>query len=257
MDLTYSTNYLDFFISNVFFPEILKNDGGMNINDMFSFFFLLHKLKPTTIIESGCWNGWSTKLIRRTLGEECKIICLDPRESNGFKDKNVNTKYLTGKSFVDFSKLNVDEFEKDKTLIFFDDHQNSAQRLIQCIEKGFTHIFFNDNYPVNAGSHYSVQHLIDNDRRQKFDLVNQYSYSVNTLPQIDLNKREHILKHINEYVVFPNIFPSKIELYEGTFDSIGFFDINDIINKEKYKIFYDFRRYYTWNTYITLHLFDK
>ena len=151
MNLTYSSDDLDFFLSDVFFPEILKNDGGMNINDMFSFFFLLKNLKPSTIIESGCWNGFSTKLIRRTLGDECKIICLDPRKSNGFNDKNINTTYLTGNSFVDFSKLNVDELEKDKTLIFFDDHQNSAQRLIQCIEKGFKHsLFVEDNIQINV-----------------------------------------------------------------------------------------------------------
>jgi hypothetical protein len=224
-----STSDLELFLSDVFFPEILTNDGGMQINDMFSYFFLLKTLKPSTIIESGTWNGWSTKLVRKTLGDECKIICLDPLNvpNNGFNDTNLNTTYLTGDNFVDFSNLNVDEIDKDKTLCFFDDHQNSAQRLYQSIAKGFKHIFFNDNYPINAGSHYTVQHLIDNDTRKNFDLHNQYSYSINKLPQIDLSRKLELLRNIDTYVVFPNIFPSEIRLFEGTFESIGFFDLSD------------------------------
>jgi hypothetical protein len=183
MNLKYTTEDLDDFMNNVYFDTLESNDGGMKISDSFSFYFLLKKLRPTIIIESGVWNGLSTKLIRKVLGSNCKIICLDPREipEYGFKDVNINTKYFTGKSFVDFKDLNLQEFIKDEETIlcFFDDHQNSAQRLIQCIEKNVTHIFFNDNYPVNAGSHYSIQHLIDNDSRDCFNLSSQYYYSIN------------------------------------------------------------------------------
>jgi hypothetical protein len=252
MNLTYSSNDFDFFLSNIFFPEMITNDGGMKINDMFSFYFLLKTLNPTTVIESGCWNGLSTKLIRKTLGDECNILCIDPITSKDFKDTNTKTIYLTGENFVDFNNLDVNNIQKNNTLCFFDDHQNSAQRVLQCIQKGFTHIFLNDNYPVNAGSHFSIQHLIDNDLREKFDLHNQYWYSINTLPQIDLTKKQEILNHIDTYIVFPNIFPSKIKLWEGIFDSIGFFNLEDKYNIEKYKIFYESRDNYSWNTYIKL-----
>jgi hypothetical protein len=255
MELTYKNEDLDSFLQNIYFDEIKNNNGGMNINDMFSFYFLLKNLKPTTVIESGIWNGYSTKLIRTVLGENCKIISLDPREipEYGYIDKK--TTYFTGKSFIDFKDLKLNEIHPEidlqKTLCFFDDHQNSVQRMIQCIDKKIIHIFFNDNYPVNAGSHYTIQHLIDNDTRKRFDLNNQYDYSVNVFPQINLNERIKWINKIDEYIVFPNIFSSKINLSEGIFDSSGFLEENTE-NFNKYKIFYEKRMEYNWNTYLKI-----
>jgi hypothetical protein len=259
MNLKFTTEDLDDFMNNVYFENIENNEGGMKINDMFSLYFLLKNLRPTIIIESGVWNGFSTKLMRKVLGDHCKIICLDPREipSDGFIDSNIKTIYLTGNSFVDFKKLNLQEMINDKETIlcFFDDHQNSAQRLMQCIEKNITHVFFNDNYPVNAGSHYSIQHLIDNDSRDCFNLSSQYYYSINTFPHIDINNRLQLINKIDNYIVFPNIFSSKINLWEGIFDSNGFFDENNDDyndNISKYNIFYKNKQYYYWNTYLTI-----
>jgi hypothetical protein len=254
MNLIYSECDLDDFMQNIYEDSFETNDGGMKINDMFSFYFLLKKLNPATIIESGVWNGFSTKLIRKTLGEKCKIISLDPREipENGYIDKNINTRYFTGKLFVDFKDLDLNEVNLETVLCFFDDHQNAAQRLLQCIEKKVTHVFFNDNYPINLGSHYTIQHLIENDLRDKFDLPSQYSYSINTFPQIHLNERPQIISKIKDYVVFPNIFSSNISLYEGTFFSIGFFDENDINSIQKYNVFYKNKQEYTRNTYLTI-----
>jgi len=259
MNLKYTNEDLDYFISNIYFDNIENNSGGMKINDMFSFYFLLKNLRPTIIIESGVWNGFSTKLIRKVLGGNCKIISLDPREipEDGFIDDNINTTYFTGNSFVDFKDLKIEEAinDKESILCFFDDHQNAAQRLIQCVEKNITHVFFNDNYPVNAGSHYSIQHLIDNDPRNCFNLSSQYYYSINTFPHIDIKNRLNLINKIDNYIVFPNIFSSKINLYEGIFDSNGFFDENSNDyndNISKYNIFYKNKEQYRWNTYLTI-----
>lgn len=254
MDLIYTHSDLDIFLRDYYFTDIEANGGGMRINDMFSFYFLLNKLKPDVVVESGVWNGLSTKLIRNVLGKNCKIICLDPREidNTGFIDNNPNTVYYTGKQFIDFASINLDTYKPNTILCFFDDHQNSAQRLLQCIEKGITHVFFNDNYPVGAGSHYSVQHLIDNDTRDKFILGSQYKYAINTLPQIDLSKRDDLLKKIKTYTVFPNIFPGIIDLFEGKFKVSGFFNEDDTANIIKYNAFYKNRNEYCWNTYLTI-----
>ena len=69
-------------------------------------------------------------------------------------------------------------------------------------------------YPLNLGSHYSIQHLLDNDKRN-FTLLGQLKHSINTLPQIDLKKRDEYIKLITYYKVFPNIFPTKIKTMEG------------------------------------------
>jgi hypothetical protein len=254
MNLTYTNRDFDRFLSDIYFPEISINGGGMHINDMFSFYFLLNKLKPTTVIESGGWNGYSTKLIRRTLGDTCKIFFLDPRSipEDGFRDANPNTTYFMGESFIDFCDLNIDSLDKEKTLCFFDDHQNAAQRLKQCLQKGLKHIFFNDNFPLDAGSHYTIQHLINNDSRKIFDLENQYPYSINIFPQIDLGERDELIKHIELNLIFPNSFPTKIPVDGEEFECTSFFQDTDIDAFEKYDLFFYDRKNYTWNTYIRL-----
>jgi hypothetical protein len=259
MDLTYTVEDLNYFISDVYFPEIETNGGGMGIIDMFTFHFLLKRLKPKLVIESGVWNGISTKLIRKTLGSEVKILCLDPLDlrPNGFKDTNPNTYYFIDKTFIDFNDiklttLNIGEFSNNEILCFFDDHQNSAQRLHQCIIKDMKHVFFNDNYPLMAGSHYSIQHLIDFDPRKVFDIDNQYSYSINKLPQISIILRDILISKIKKYIVFPNVFECEIDLYEGKFKSTGYFKDSDFNAIEKYSLFYKDRKTYCWNTYILI-----
>ena len=255
MDFNYSNDDLDDFFRNVYFEDISENSGGMNINDMFSFYFLLKKLRPKMVIESGIWNGLSTKLIRKTLGDSLIIICLDPRDipQYGFKDNNKNTHYFTGKHFIDFNDFELGAFVNDfeKVLCFFDDHQNSAQRLKQCIHKNIINVFFNDNYPKNLGSHYSVQHLIDNDDRQIFNLGSQLSYSVNCLQHVDENEKQFLKDKIDKYIVFSNIFSTKIELYEGTVEVKGYLYETEE-NKQKYSLFYKNRNNYCWNTYLTI-----
>jgi hypothetical protein len=259
----YSRNDLDEFMERIYFDEIQTNEGGMKINDMFSLYFLLSRMKPkpTVVVESGIWKGYSTKLIRKTLGDDVKILCLDPLDNtkDGFRDENANTVYLIGAAFVDFEQLDLSEYganDVDGVLCIFDDHQNAAQRMLQCVQKGVKHVFFNDNYPVNAGSHYSIQHLIDNDQRNVFDLGNQYYYSINTLPQIDMSQRDSLIGRIRMYVIFPNIFSGNVELVEGTFYVEGALKDSDA-NKNRYASFYENRNAYTWNTYVCLTIEEK
>ena len=246
MELSYTRDDLNEFLMSVNFQEINANDGGMKVPDMFSLYFLLKKLRPSVVIESGVWNGQSTKLIRETL-EDVKIISLDPRPIEGYIDEN--TTYYVGDKFKDFKDLDLSSFDMNSVLCFFDDHQNQAERLIQCIDKNVKHVFFNDNYPVNCGSHFSIQHLLNNDRRLVFDIETQYPYSINTFPQIDLSNTNEITKRIEKYVIFPNIFSKKIEMVEGLFDCDAFLGNEDI---EKYQPFYKSAQTYTWNTYILL-----
>ena len=246
MELSYTRNDLTEFLMSVNFQEINANDGGMKVPDMFSLYFLLKKLRPSVVIESGVWNGQSTKLIRETL-EDVKIISLEPRPIEGYIDEN--TTYYVGDTFKDFKDLDLSSFDMNNVLCFFDDHQNQAQRLVQCIDKKVKHVFFNDNYPVNCGSHFTIQHLLNKDTRSVFDIETQYPYSINTFPQIDLSNAYEITKRIEKYVIFPNIFSKKIEMVEGLFDCDAFLGNEDI---EKYKPFYKSAQTYTWNTYILL-----
>ena len=82
-----------------------------------------------------------------------KIICLDVLhldKSIGYVDDSGLTTYHVGESFVDFGKLEI-PFDRETTLLFFDDHQNAPERIFQAKRKGFKWCFFNDNYPSGCG----------------------------------------------------------------------------------------------------------
>ena len=72
--------YFEDFLTDIYEPSMSSNKNGMSSPDMFTLFIALKNIKPDIVIESGVWNGWSTNLIRKSVGEDCKIICLDPRD---------------------------------------------------------------------------------------------------------------------------------------------------------------------------------
>ena len=234
--MEYTENDLIFFINNIYSSEFKNNRGGMGAPDLFSLWFILNKYKPKIVIESGVWNGISTLLIRKTL-PDCKIICLDPRDipEYGYKGNNINTTYLIGKDFIDFKDLDTSSYNSDDILCFFDCHQNALLRLLQCIKKNIKKVFFNDNYPVNCGSHYTLEHFKNNDNR---------FYTTNS------KVKQALLNKINTYHIFPNIYPGKIKTGEGYFDCDSFFEENN--NIDNLAIFREERNNYRWNTFISL-----
>jgi hypothetical protein len=231
--MEFNIDDLDFFINNIYEKSYSNNNGGMASPDMFTLFFTLKKINPKVVIESGVWNGLSTKLIRKTLGPDVIIICLDPREipPEGYRDKNANTIYYTGKKFVDFGSLNLQKFDSNNIFAFFDCHQDAPVRLLQSKQKNIKHLFFNDNYPVNLGSHFTFQHLFNND--------NRYNKIKNEL-------KNKIIGLIDIYHIFPNIFPTVISNVQCN----GFFDSDN--GELKYSMFRNDINKYRWNTYIKI-----
>lgn len=235
--MNFTTDDLDYFIKNIYDKSFSNNNGGMASPDMFTLFFTLKKINPKIVIESGVWNGLSTKLIRKTLGSDILIFCLDPREVpvNGYTDDNINTLYFTGKKFIDFKDLDLSKYNPEDIFAFFDCHQNAPQRLLQCKEKNIIHCFFNDNYPPKLGSHLTFEHLFYDDNR------------FNTFKN---NEKQKIIEILDIYYVFPNIFPTIITTSEGKVKCKGFFD--KITNDPKYVIFKSDINKYRWNTYIKI-----
>lgn len=235
-EMNFTQNDLKFFINNIYTNSYNNNEGGMGAPDLFSLWFILNKYKPKVVIESGVWNGISTQLIRKTLPDS-KIICLDPRHipPYGYKDNNINTQYFLGENFIDFSDLDISNYNSNDILCFFDCHQNAYLRVLQCIEKKINKVFLNDNYPVNCGSHYTLEHLKKNDTRL---------YSINN------DDKEKLLNKIINYHIFPNIYPGKIKTGEGYFDCNSFFKEDN--NIDYLDIFRIERNKYRWNTFILL-----
>ena len=232
----YNEEDLSFFINNIYDESYSNNNGGMGAPDLFSLYCIINKIKPKVVIESGVWNGISTKLIRKVLPDSI-IICLDPREIpyRGFKDTNPKTIYYTGKQFIDFNYLDLSMYDSKDIFCFFDCHQNAYLRLLQCIEKKILNIFFNDNYPSGCGSHYTIEHLITNDTR---------------LFNVDDIDRKNILDTIDIYYIYPNVYPGNIKTGEGLFECNSYFNTSQ--NNVEFDIFRKERNTYRWNTYIKL-----
>jgi hypothetical protein len=232
--MKYTEKDLEYFCNTIWDSGFSNNNGGMGAPDLFSLFFLLQTINPKVIIESGVWNGISTKLIRKVCPDAI-LYCLDPREipMNGYRDKNKNTIYYTGSKFKDFKELDLSIYNTNEVLCFFDCHQNAYLRLQECLKKGITHVLFNDNYPVGCGSHYTIEHLLYGDMRH---------YTIST------EEKNKIKDSIKLYTIFPNIYPGNIQTGEGVFKCTSFFESDN----DKYPIFKEERHRYRWNTYIKL-----
>jgi len=118
---------------------IKNNKGGMLFQQMFSFFFLLKKLKPQLIVESGVYKGQSTWLIENTLPNS-EIISLDI-------DLN-QREFISKKAIYSSKDFRFHDFSNipENTLVFFDDHVNHIERIIESKFFNIKHIVLEDNY---------------------------------------------------------------------------------------------------------------
>ena len=230
--------YLDDFMDEIYEPFYSENTGGMKTPGMFILHVMLSEIKPDVVIESGVWKGQSTKLIRKTLGEDCEIICLDPRPIFGWQDDNDNTTYYTDSKFKDFGNLDLKDYEDMKTLAFFDDHMNNLKRLKDSYTKKVNYMIFNDNYPKNCGSHLTLQHVFNDDERFG-NLLNE-------------NEKKTLNNIIEKYEIYPNIFPGKIKTGEGYFECESYFDKYERLYHERWSVFEEERESYRWNTLVKL-----
>ena len=132
---------------------IKKNIHGMNFPHMFAFFFILKKIKPKVVIESGVFRGQSSWLIQQAC-PNAKIISIDiDLSQRDYISKKINY------SNIDFKYQNFYDLPKE-TLVFFDDHQNHFERLKQSKWFGIKHVIFEDNYPPLRGDFYTLRHAM-------------------------------------------------------------------------------------------------
>ena len=134
---------------------IKNNKGGMGFNNMFFFFLVLTKKRPSLVIESGVFKGQSTWLIENTLPKS-DIISIDIDLSQ--------REYISKKSRysdIDFKFQNLSEIPDD-TLVFFDDHVNHLERLIETKFFNIKNIIFEDNYSNNIGDFQTLKQIYEN-----------------------------------------------------------------------------------------------
>ncbi len=116
--------------------------GGISEKD-FLLLWCFHKyFNADNYIESGVYIGSS--LYAAISGtQNAKIIGIDPNLKNLKlpKDLIAKCKLINDK---DFSEINFTEINKKKSVVFFDDHINAADRIIESFNKGFKYLIFDD-----------------------------------------------------------------------------------------------------------------
>ena len=211
-------NELDNFI-NIYEKRPIKNNkGGMLFQQMFSFFFLLRKLKPQLIIESGVYKGQSTWLIENTLPNS-EIISLDI----DLTQREFISKKATYSSkdfrFHDFSNI------PESTLVFFDDHVNHIERIIESKFFNIKHIVLEDNYSPGRGDFQTLKQLYNKH-------IFNHNPGILSLIKTNVFFNKIILKKIfnKNYNAKNDIDKISKRIRDGNIDENWFENINKIIN---------------------------
>ena len=139
---------------------IRENRGGMRAPHLFATWFMVQKLAPTHIVESGVFKGLGTWLLEQA-APEAQLCCIDPDPAaRVYRSSRAN--YLT----EDFAKLTWD-LPRETTLLFFDDHQDELRRVEESRKLGFRHVIFEDNYPPGQGDCFSLKQALMGEQRQE------------------------------------------------------------------------------------------
>jgi hypothetical protein len=127
---------------------IQDNQFGMRFDHSFALWYTVRALKPspTTVIESGAFNGHSTWVISEAL-PKARIISLDKR----FAPQNSlpGVEYMVGDKFIDFAMVDwkAKGVDPRTTVVFVDDHQSGFRRIFrEGHHRGFLRYILDDNY---------------------------------------------------------------------------------------------------------------
>ena len=220
---------------------IINNRGGMLSAHLFWAWFVVRKLKPANIIESGVFKGQGTWLFKQAC-PEAKIFSIDPvLEQREYIDDTAV--YFT----EDFSMINWTEYLDPKdTLVFFDDHQNAYMRLQQMKWMGFIHAMFEDNYPVKQGDCYSLK---------KIFAESGFAYKGNIMTAPNAVHADYVRSNIETYTTLPPLCKLKKTRWGDEWNEIDYPTGQAILSKEKleeYPIIKEEAGFYTWICYVKL-----
>jgi hypothetical protein len=220
---------------------IKDNDGGMKSPHMFPSWYIIKKMKPKYIIESGVWKGLGTWFFEKA-SPESKIICLDPNPF--YRIYNSTTAQYSTQDFskVEWSKV----LDVNETLVFIDDHQNSLDRVKQCEFFGFKKVIFEDNYPYDQGDCYSIKKILSG---KDYCIDNAGS---RTYHEANLNDKSFLESVIESYQEMPPIFKEEYTRWKNKWE---YETPDSILLKEELDLFPEFIKEtldYTWICYLEL-----
>jgi len=230
---------------------IRDNRGGMNSAHLFNTWYALRKLQPELVIESGVWKGLGTWMIEKA-APHSKIISLDIDYSN-LKYKSPHVTYLNKdiKTYDWKAMLKEDFFDidKQKIVIFLDDHQHILDRLEFISDLGIKHLLYEDNYPSIQGDVLSPKKIL---ACQDYVIHKNGYREINKFSYFDYDK---FLEFVKIYQELPPIFKLEKTRWGDKWDNINYSTENPLLSmkeKSEFDIFYKEADSYTWICYMEL-----
>ncbi|MEO8045846.1 MAG: hypothetical protein ABI684_01040 [Nitrospirota bacterium] len=249
---------------------IKDNIGGMKAPHMFAVWFIAKHLSPDLIVESGIWKGQSTWLLEQACPRP-KLVSIDLNLGN--RQYISDHAIYSDNDFAEQEWLDVPY----RALVFFDDHQNAYKRLQQCKWFGFTHIIFDDNYPISQGDCYSLKKAFAN---AGFEPAHSQQTSANSnilskiqrrfsrligvspislTPQYDAVKirpndidSRVLERHLEIYYEFPPVFMTNKTRWGDDWDDVSYPTPEPLLEKptkSTHETFVDEAMFYTWICY--------
>jgi len=120
----------------------LFEKGGVGENDHLNLWCISHVFKPKKYIESGVHIGSSLHAFIDSPNID-EIFAIDPKLSK----LKIPVSQIPGGKLIDdkdFSQIKITVSGKE-SLVYFDDHINTANRIIEAYQKGFKYILFDDS----------------------------------------------------------------------------------------------------------------
>lgn len=218
---------------------IVDNKGGMSSTHLFWTWYVLKKVNPKFIIESGVYKGQGTWLMVHAC-PNAKIFSIDPNLARRVYVDDRVTYYTKDFSLIDW------EVEPEDTFCFFDDHQDAYVRLQQMNWMGFKKAMFEDNYPVSQGDCYSCQKILS---ESGLNVNGKEIVSANTA------HAKYFKKNIKTYITCPPLFKNEKTRWEDEWNEINYPTAAPIYSEEdieRYKILKKEANGYTWICYVEL-----
>ena len=120
------------------------NKWGCKFMNSFFLYCYARTIKPDLIVELGTYQGQTTWLLEQASSAD--IYSFDITHWK-LKEKTKYAIYIK-KDWNDWD--HTDYFEPyNNSMIFIDDHINQVQRLAEGTDRGFKHLFFDDNIPID------------------------------------------------------------------------------------------------------------
>ena len=238
---------------------IKNNFGGCSSVHALYLYVTIKELGIRYVVESGVWKGQTSWLIEQLIGGS-NMVRIEPR-SDIVEYNPQGSMDAIGPDFEDFGSIDFPDKNADEWLVFVDDHVDAYTRLLQCKNKGFKHVLFDDNYPAVVEGKSSAKTIKErNERKPK-----KYYYS----QPVGLNASDELIRKdiekFGSHMEFPPIYSVMSEktrwndaygLYptlEGLFTIPGHnkADSRHDLGIQYHQLFAD-RKDYTWPVYFEI-----